>query len=76
MSETYDSKQEPVKLKNLHLDPNNFRLIHEPEYKEVPEDQIKNKIVAQRTYRLLIGDKNQHIQDLIESFKKLMATYR
>lgn len=65
----YDSKRQKVSLRNLYLDPNNYRLINEPEYVEVPEDKIKDKIVARRTFRLLTGDKNQQIQDLIESFK-------
>jgi len=58
-----------VNLKRLYLDPNNFRLIHETDYVPVNEDKIKEKNVAQRTYRILTGDKNQEIMDLVESFK-------
>ena len=58
-----------VSLKNLYLDPNNYRLIHETEQTNVPDDKIKDKDVAKRTYKLILGDKNQNIQDLIESFK-------
>lgn len=58
-----------VSLRNLHLDPNNFRIIHEPDQKEVPDDQVKDRTVANRTMRLLTGERNQNIQDLIESFK-------
>ncbi|MCU0286619.1 MAG: AAA family ATPase [Acidobacteria bacterium] len=58
-----------ISLKNLYLDPNNFRLIHERDYVEVPESKIKDKGVAQRTFRFITGDKNQDIQDLIDSFK-------
>lgn len=58
-----------VSLRNLYLDPNNFRIIHEPDQKAVPDDQVKDRVVVQRTMRLLTGDKNQNIQDLIESFK-------
>lgn len=58
-----------VSLRNLYLDPNNFRIIHEPDQKAVPDDQVKDRTVAQRTMRLLTGDRNQNIQDLIESFK-------
>jgi AAA15 family ATPase/GTPase len=68
-NKNYDSKREKMKLENLYLDPNNYRLINEPEYLEVPEEKIKDKLIARRTFRLLTGDKNQHIQDLIESFK-------
>ncbi|MBF0145072.1 MAG: AAA family ATPase [Magnetococcales bacterium] len=58
-----------VSLRNLYLDPNNFRLIHEVEQVNVPDEKIKDKDIANRTYRLVAGDKNQNIQDLIESFK-------
>ena len=40
----YDSKRQKVSLRNLYLDPNNYRLINEPEYVEVPEDKIKDKM--------------------------------
>lgn len=58
-----------VSLRNLYLDPNNFRLVHEPDQRQVPDAAVKNREVMQRTMRLLCGDKNQNIQDLIESFK-------
>ncbi len=58
-----------VSLRNLYLDPNNFRLIHEPDQKSVPDEQVKERNIAQRTMRLLAGERNQNIQDLIESFK-------
>lgn len=59
-----------VSLRKLYLDPNNFRLIHEVEQMDVEDFRVKEKDVAQRTYRLILGDKNQHIQDLIQSFKE------
>lgn len=58
-----------VSLRSLFLDPNNFRIIHEPDQKQVPDTDVKNRDVMQRTMRLLCGEKNQNIQDLIESFK-------
>lgn len=62
-------KSRRVSLRSLYLDPNNFRILHEPDQKQVPDDQVKNRDVVQRTMRLLCGDKNQNIVDLIESFK-------
>lgn len=56
-------------IRNLYLDPNNYRIIHEQDQIDVPDEQAKDKIVAQRTLRLLAGDRNQHIQDLVDSFK-------
>lgn len=64
-----ESTRKLVSLRNLYLDPNNFRLIHESEQVHVDDTQLKDKTVARRTLRLLTGDKNQHIQDLIDSFK-------
>lgn len=58
-----------VSVRSLFLDPNNFRLIHEPDQKQVPDAAVKNRDVMQRTMRLLCGDKNQNIQDLIDSFR-------
>ncbi|WP_281688252.1 AAA family ATPase [Pseudomonas citronellolis] len=77
MSETEDTKDtgqafsstRRFSIRNLYLDPNNYRIIHEEEQIDVPDEQAKDKIVAQRTLRLLTGDRNQHIQDLIDSFK-------
>ncbi len=58
-----------LKLENLYLDPNNYRLIHEKNYVKVEEGKFRDKTVQRRTMRLITGDKNQHIQDLIYSFK-------
>ena len=58
-----------VKLQDLYLDPNNFRLIHEPNQVNVPDDMVRDEDVASRTYRLLLGAKSQNIQDLVASFK-------
>lgn len=64
-----DARTNRISLRNLYLDPNNYRLIHEPEYSEVAEQNIKDKDVINRTYRLIIGEKNQNITDLVDSFK-------
>lgn len=64
-----DSSRKLVSLKNLYLDPNNFRLINESRYVKEEESRVKDKTVMGRTFRLLAGDKNQNIQDLIDSFK-------
>ncbi|HFV9294205.1 TPA: AAA family ATPase [Serratia fonticola] len=58
-----------VSIRNLYLDPNNYRLIHEDDQVDVTDEEIKEKNVQQRTLRLISGDKNQHIQDLIDSFR-------
>lgn len=56
-------------LSNLYLDPNNYRLINETDYVEVDEQAVKDSQIQKRTFRMLVGPKNQNIRDLIESFK-------
>lgn len=63
------ANQRRVSLRNLFLDPNNFRIIHEPDQKHVSDADVKNRDVIHRTMRLVCGDKNQGIQDLVDSFK-------
>jgi hypothetical protein len=58
-----------IDIQHLYLDPNNFRLIHETEQVNVPNEKIKDKDAINRTYRMILGDKNQGIQDLVDSFK-------
>lgn len=58
-----------VGLSKLLLDPNNFRLIHESDQINVTDDRVKEKDVQARTFRLIVGNKNQNIQDLVDSFK-------
>ena len=64
-----DPKFRRLPLRRLWLDPNNFRLIHEGESVPVAPAQVRDKNVARRTLRLLSGERNQHIQDLVESFR-------
>jgi AAA15 family ATPase/GTPase len=55
-------------LDRLLLDPNNYRFIDKPEYKEVPEDELDDARVQQRTLNFLLGKNNTNIKDLISSF--------
>lgn len=64
-----EANSRKVSLRNLFLDPNNYRLIHETEQIDVPDDKVKDKDVINRTFKLIVGDKFQNIQDLIDSFK-------
>ncbi len=64
-----DAVTRRVSLNDLYLDPNNYRLIHELEQTEVKDENVKDQDVARRTFRLLIGEKNQYIQDLLDSFR-------
>ena len=68
-SEANRSNTKRVSLAKLYLDPNNYRLIHEDEQRQVPDEQITDKDVANRTFRLLLGNNSQNIKDLTDSFK-------
>lgn len=57
-------------IKNLLLDPNNYRFIDKPGYKKVPEDKIADTQVQKRTESFLLGKNNENIKDLIASFKE------
>jgi AAA15 family ATPase/GTPase len=56
-------------IKNLYLDPNNYRFIDNHDYKKVDDYEIKSQRVQQRTFNLLAGKNFENISDLIKSFK-------
>ena len=64
-----NAKIETVKISQLFLDPNNFRLINEKNYTPVSKEKICDEQVQRRTLNLLCGSKNENIQDLLDSFK-------
>jgi AAA15 family ATPase/GTPase/predicted transcriptional regulator len=51
------------------LDANNYRFIDNKFYQFVPENEISDKRIQERTYNLLIGKNEENISDLITSFK-------
>ena len=56
-------------INRLLLDPNNYRFIDRPEYKNVPDDQVADPRVQQRTMNFIAGRNNENVGDLIASFK-------
>lgn len=56
-------------LKNLFLDPNNYRFIDEKDYKSVPKEYILDEKIQRKTRYFIEGDKRVNISDLIDSFK-------
>lgn len=60
-----------VLLRNLYLDPNNYRLRSKPQYKEISDltdDKITGQALQQRTFNIISGKNNIEIRDLIDSF--------
>lgn len=51
------------------LDPNNYRFIDNKDYVHVPDDQISEKRIQDRSLSFLIGKNEDNISDLVTSFK-------
>ncbi|RZK26114.1 MAG: hypothetical protein EOO43_03730 [Flavobacterium sp.] len=64
------STRKTVDIDSLILDPNNYRFIDRPEYREVPEDMVADHRVQQRTLNFLWGRNKENIKDLITSFRE------
>jgi AAA15 family ATPase/GTPase len=56
-------------IKNLFLDPNNYRFVDNENYKNVSEDKLTDPNIQKRTRRFIEGEKRENIKDLILSFK-------
>lgn len=64
------SSRETVHIDSLILDPNNYRFIDRPEYREVPEDMVADPRIQQRTLNFIWGRNKENIKDLITSFRE------
>ncbi len=58
-----------IKLEKLFLDPNNYRLRSNPNWRQVSEKDIIKPIIQKRTSNFIVGENNFKINDLIESIK-------
>jgi AAA15 family ATPase/GTPase len=64
-----ESKRITKHIKNLLLDPNNYRFIDRPDYKPVPENEVADPRIQLRSQSFVAGKNNENISDLIISFK-------
>ncbi len=64
------SNRRNISLKNLFLDPNNYRLSDHASYVKVPEERVTDKDVQRRTSVLLLGKNNANVSDLLASFRQ------
>lgn len=62
-------KLQTIKLDQLILDPNNYRLLNEKNYQETPKEKILDELVQKRVLNMLCGPRNENIKDLIDSFR-------
>lgn len=56
-------------IKNLYLDPNNYRFVDNNDYIVVNDSELLSDKVQKRTKNFIEGDKRENIKDLISSFK-------
>ena len=56
-------------LKNLYLDPNNYRFADNENHKLVSEDNLLDAQIQKRTRTFIEGRGNENIRDLLASFK-------
>ena len=63
-----ESKRITRHIDRLLLDPNNYRVIDRVDYKFVPDAQVADDRIQQRTRNFIEGKNNDNIKDLITSF--------
>jgi AAA15 family ATPase/GTPase len=63
------TKRRSFNLKNLYLDPNNYRFVDNDGYIEVPESDLFDENIQKRSSTFIEGNKRSNIKDLIASFK-------
>lgn len=56
-------------LKNLFLDPNNYRFVDNDQHKPVSDEDLLDPIIQRRTRVFIEGNRQENIRDLIASFK-------
>ncbi len=67
----FGSRRQNISLKNLYLDTNNYRFIDSKDYNKTgfAIGNYTNRTNQSNTEKLIRGEKNVNIKDLIESFK-------
>ena len=67
--ETTETIKRSYNLKNLYLDPNNYRFVDNDNYIKVDDTKLLDERVQRRTRSFIEGNKRENIRDLISSFK-------
>ncbi|MCI5123001.1 MAG: hypothetical protein D3925_00620 [Candidatus Electrothrix sp. AR5] len=63
-------RRSTLSLRNLLLDPNNYRFIDSEVYVKVDESDVLMGDVQRRTTSLILGKNAEYVRDLVDSFKK------
>lgn len=69
-NDTIQGKKQYLSLRNLYLDPNNYRFRDHTEYREIDEKNITNKDVQRRTSGFVLGKSAENVTDLIDSLRE------
>ncbi|MET3135669.1 AAA15 family ATPase/GTPase [Undibacterium sp. GrIS 1.2] len=64
------NQRQHISLKNLYLDPNNYRFIDSENYVQVADDVATDSEVQRRTTQLILGKNAENARDLLDSFRK------
>ena len=62
-------------LKNLFLDPNNYRFVDNENYKKIDEKDLLDINIQKRTRNFIEGNKRENIKDLIKTFYEAKWTF-
>ncbi|MDZ7880679.1 MAG: AAA family ATPase [Saprospiraceae bacterium] len=67
----FGSRRQNISLKNLYLDTNNYRFIDSEHYRKTTSavNDYTNRTNQSNTERLIRGERNLNIKDLIDSFR-------
>ncbi len=57
-----------ISLASLYLDPNNYRIVDNPDYSKVTQKNVLDASVQRRTMRLILGKNQENVKDIIASF--------
>ena len=63
-------RRQTVSLARLYLDPNNYRIVDNPEYRLVAPADVFNPDVQRRTTGFVLGRSRENVRDLIASIKE------
>ncbi len=67
--EIIEIQKRSYNLKNLFLDPNNYRFVDNENYRKINEDDLLDLNIQKRTRNFIEGNRRENIKDLIASFK-------
>ena len=69
-AEQLRGRRQTVSLARLYLDPNNYRIVDNPEYRSVAPEAVFKRDVQRRTAGFVRGKSQENVRDLIASIKE------